>query len=228
MTEILDMNVDWMIGYYNRPSINLLLDNIPSKEEQESIPYQVLRKNGWLYLWKNMSGLVTFIVRSADLTKETDGFGGMHFNILTTEGRMEFDGAWSSRYSVMNQLFTPHVLNVAVSDNEKRFKDGKVFLAYKYNYVITDLSEALKQFLPDLELVFLDIINNETIILRPISEIISKEEWYREYEIFPCLLDRAFCSICKSIDKEYYQKKILNNCPRCKSKFKELPSNQYI
>lgn len=247
LTEIKDMRVNWHVGLGNYPSLELLVDKIPDYEK-EMIPYLVKRVDKTLFLWKNMGGLVTFMVRSTDLSQDTNGFGRHHFNILTTEGKMEFYGAWSSRYSIMNQYFEPPVLNVAITDNKYGFQSRFVFMAY--NYILDDLIKAMKRFLPFIELSYLDVENNEVVLKSVKKAGLHKKIWDKEYTVFPRISGRAYCEYCKSLDKDEYKQIVekqhrrskigiisdkqqfyenfINKCPKCRSEYHKFSANKYL
>lgn len=129
--EILDAKISWMFGAVNDPSLYVLVDRIP---RQRDLIYKRLIVEDSLLLFAESRGYVSFMCRNRDLTKDTQGFGGMHFklnvfyNDFITTTEIEFNGAWSSRGSVMNLYFNPKSLDVGMTENKEGFNSSKAFM----------------------------------------------------------------------------------------------------
>ena len=129
--EILDADIGWMLHCANDPYLMVLVDRIP---RQRDLIYKRLNVNGSLMLLAESRGYVSFMCRSADLTQDTEGFGGHHFklNVFGSDGftitEIEFNGAWSSRSSVMNLFYNTKSNEVSISANPEGFKVKRGFL----------------------------------------------------------------------------------------------------
>ena len=106
--KLVKSEVNWMLGWANRPHLEITVDDIPSTND---IRY---KKIGDLY-WGHLDGYVDFFAH--DPTNPT-GFSGRTFDLTLTEGeKVSIKGPWSSRAGAMNKHF-PHCVDVKINTED--------------------------------------------------------------------------------------------------------------
>lgn len=130
--KILDLKVNWWDGYGNDPTFQVLVDNLPNREDM-----RFEQKENCYFA--ELDGYVQFFFYD----KPGDGYGGAIFNIVMKDGSTkELKGPWSSRSGVMNNLgFTPS-LDVDICTNQKDWENNRV--NYGGNITLSLLQEYLK------------------------------------------------------------------------------------
>lgn len=195
--QVLNCKIQWWRGPLNSPEAMLLVDEIPD-----------IRKLTWQQRTDGLSikffavndGYVAFESRLKDLSKTVAGFGGMpierdayqEIHELARRAynskveHLTFKGAWSSRSGIINRYFSPHCVEVALTDDPASFTDTAPFPSWIGGAVTVDvLRDALARFCPDVELIRVD---------RP-----ARNHWDK-YETFYALKLRHIekpCEVCK-------------------------------
>lgn len=117
--NILKGRVNWKDGWDNNPRLELLVDEIPSKD---SLRYE--ERNDLYYAEHN--GYVSFYF----YTQPGNGFGGTIFDIVMKNGtERSLKGPWSSRAGVANRLGFGPCLDVSLTDKLEAFERGYTFYA---------------------------------------------------------------------------------------------------
>jgi hypothetical protein len=151
--EILEAKINWMLGWGNDPDLYLLVDRLLFWDD---MIFEKKVIDGTLFLFSNNDGDIGFMVRGADLTKPTEGYGGRHFKIKIkneddTIENIEFNGAWSSRSSVMNMYFEPHSMECIITNSQEVWDRGYTFTAG--HIALDKAKEAIQKFCPNTEIV---------------------------------------------------------------------------
>jgi len=116
--KIVDIKVNWMEGFANKPFLEVLVDEIPSYDE---ILHQEIRflKSAVYYYQKD--GFVSFFVNP----RSGGACGG---KVVSKDGSvLHLSGAWSSRAGAMNKIGLGPIVDVSITDDSKVFANGGVF-----------------------------------------------------------------------------------------------------
>lgn len=154
--EILNMRVNWMLGYLNNPSIEVLVDKIP-----EDLRYKKKRSGSHTLYWAEKEGYVHFLAHNLN---DQTGFYGSKFNLTLEDGTVDtIKGPWSSRSGVFNNEGFVYSREVAITDDERDFKEHGTFSA---GYLTVEkLKEGLSKFMPDL--VMVRVLEHNEIYFNP-------------------------------------------------------------
>lgn len=141
--KVMKMRINWMLGYLNNPSIEVLVDAIPGDPV-----YQKKRSGSYTLYFSERDGFVHFVAHNA---KDETGFGGHVFHLPLEDGTIEeVKGPWSSRSGVFNNQGFTQCREVAITDDPKEFDEHGTFSAA---YMTVDaLREAIKEHMPKLTL----------------------------------------------------------------------------
>lgn len=111
--KLLKAKVQWNLEWANSPSLDLLVDHLPSLKEMQ------FEKKGGSYYAENEGYVEFFHYNGPDR-----GFGGHHFHLTMKNGKEEIlIGPWSSRAGAMNSKFGPCV-DVSITDNPQDYEAG--------------------------------------------------------------------------------------------------------
>lgn len=115
--QILDIKIDWGLGFCNSPRLKLLVDRIPKLDELR------FREKKHCY-FAELDGFVWFFHYDGP----GDGYGGAVFNITMEDGSEKAcKGPWSSRSGVMNRLEFAPCLECAMTSERDVWKRGHTF-----------------------------------------------------------------------------------------------------
>lgn len=141
--KVLNISVDWHVGWANNPTIKLLVDKIPHHDE-----LRYSREGGIWYA--ELDGYVSFY--SWQGPGNEGGFGGREFKIKTTSGRgITLKGPWSSRAGDVNREGFGPCLDVSMTDKMDAWERGYTFNAASATKKV--VQEALKKHLPEVVLL---------------------------------------------------------------------------
>lgn len=215
---VLNCKIQWWRGPLNSPEAMLLVDKIP---DHRNIIHQINTNRNILHFYAEDDGYVHVLARNKDLSLEEAGFGGWRMELdvykeihelarRTYSPKVEhlkFKGAWSSRSGIINRYFSPHCVEVALTDSASTFTEITPFPSWVGGLVTVDvLREALDRFCPDVELVRVDRV--------------PRDKWH-SYETFyylklrdvtkPCELCKGFGTINNSLGRNIDE----HTCYRC-------------
>ena len=111
--ELLDADVKWYFKYANKPTLLLLVDKMPSREQHL---YKVHKSGGSRLYWSEAEGHVSFFCHDPS---HEEGFAGREFTLnLADGGQVTIKGPWSSRAGAMNCYFEPHCVDVVLYERD--------------------------------------------------------------------------------------------------------------
>jgi hypothetical protein len=140
--KILDLKINWYHGFANKPAIYLLVEDKPDPREMR------YEHHSGLY-FAEKDGYALFF----SYERPGEGYGGSRFYITLKDGTEKtLIGPWSSRASVMNAYFEPHVTEVGITESRKLF-DGRGGVWTAGNVSVELLREALERLRPQAVLV---------------------------------------------------------------------------
>lgn len=177
VVKVLDARVRDTINTYNPHRLEILVDEIP---DIKNMRHKIRHLQDRTYYFSSEGGYVHFGIHNP---RDERGYGGAIFTILDEDGvRLEFKAPWSSRPSVMHEVFGIRSHDVSITSERPVFDRGYTFYA---GHVTTDIMiDALR------------IINTASPDnpYFPI-EVLSHGEWHTEIVRYEC--DYAF------VEEEY-------------------------
>ena len=119
--RIEDAQVDWKEGYANDPKLQVLVDEIPSRDE-----LRFKHENG---LWVAIeNSYVEYFAWSGD--GNDGGYSGRCFEITTIDGeQVTLKGPWSSRAGCVNKRSFGPVVDVELATDPEELERGYTFKA---------------------------------------------------------------------------------------------------
>lgn len=128
------VRIDWHGHYANRPTLQVIVNKIPSSEDY------VYEKKGPMYF-----GLVNGIAQFKFYNGPGRGYGGATFNLKMKDGSVAtLKGPWSSNASAMTSYGFPATTEVSLTDDPKVWERGHTFFG-GYSITIEALAEACKR-----------------------------------------------------------------------------------
>lgn len=119
--EILKMKVNWKEGFANSPTLQILVSDIPIRDEME------FTNEGQLY-FAEKDGYVSFFAGNPE--KPGRGFGGREFLLKMVDGSTtKLVGPFSSRASEMNAAGFIECMDVSITDDLEAYEQGYTFMA---------------------------------------------------------------------------------------------------
>lgn len=107
--------------YMNPPTLQVLVDRIPARE---NFIYQKKEADDHILYFAECKGIVHF---NSYTPKNENGYGGAVFSYTLEDGTIETrKGPWSSSPSYMNKYF-PTSVDVSYTDNKEAFERGYTF-----------------------------------------------------------------------------------------------------
>ncbi len=121
--RILDIQVDWALGWNNSPSLHVLLTREASQDE-----FRYEERSGSYFAV--LGDQVDFMYHSDPPDEQTNGYGGRAFELTMQDGRkVTLVGPWSSRCGAMNARgFVPST-EASVTADPVVMKRGYTFMA---------------------------------------------------------------------------------------------------
>ena len=118
--QIIDLKINWWAGYGNGPSVAILVDKIPPREE---LHYE--HKPPGIY-YAEEGGYVSFFYKSDKLfSKQEDGFAGRHFPLKMKGGTEKvLKGPWSSNSGSVNAYGFGPCTEVSITEEKQTFESG--------------------------------------------------------------------------------------------------------
>lgn len=127
--NILDLKIDWSPKFDNTPSVQVLVDEIPTDLVYiDRHPFYFAEKDGF----------VSFFYYQ----KPGDGYGGRAFDIETDKGPKVLKGPWSSNSDAMYAAGFPDTISVSITDDPQTLQRGFTFFAGHMLFEV--IKEALK------------------------------------------------------------------------------------
>jgi hypothetical protein len=118
--KILNVKVNWAIGWNSRPHMEVLVDKIP---DRDSLVYEY--RDTMFFAEKD--GYVHFLCHNGD-DKNHGGYGDSSFFVRMRGGvRKELKGPWSGRSGVTNRLGFVPCLEVSITENPEVFEKGHTY-----------------------------------------------------------------------------------------------------
>ena len=115
--KVLDAKVNWNQRWASDPTLKVLVDRLPSRDEL------VYEQKDTLY-YAHKDGYVSFFHYS----KPDDGYGGRKFELKMKDGSVKIlVGPWSSREGVMNAAGFIPCVGCPITDEEKVWEEGLTF-----------------------------------------------------------------------------------------------------
>ncbi|WP_248514988.1 hypothetical protein [Salinarchaeum laminariae] len=117
--RILDATINWREHVANDPRLQVLVDEIPSRDE---LRYE--HEDG---IWCAIAdGYVSYFAWSSD--GNDGGFSGQSFDITTVDGdAITLRGPWSARAGVVNQRSFGPVVDVQITTDQETIERGGTF-----------------------------------------------------------------------------------------------------
>ena len=124
--EILDAQVDWKEGVANSPVLEVLVDEIPSLDEQ------IFESNESRTLWySDTNGYVNFF--SGHPERPGKGYSGRVYHLNTPDGEVTLKGPYSSRAGVMNKKGFGPCVSVHLATDPAVLERGYTFRSAAIN-----------------------------------------------------------------------------------------------
>lgn len=118
--NVRDAKVDWKEDYANKPKLQVLVDNIPSRS---SMVFESAKDKQVWYAEKN--GYVNFFSGHPD--RPGNGYSGRKFTLQTADGEVVLKGPYSSRAGVMNKLGFGPCVDVSITTDPSVLEKGYTF-----------------------------------------------------------------------------------------------------
>lgn len=163
--KLIKGRINWWHGYGNLPTLELMVDNIPAREEM------LFERRGDCF-FSEKHGYVEYYYWQESLGQQ-EGFGGYHFNIhLKDGGYMVLKGPWASRSQVMNQVGFPTSVDVVLKSEDGKSYGHAVTLDWLRSWVnlIDPKFIPAKQITGDL---FVPQLVNTRLVYNPITYVVD-------------------------------------------------------
>jgi len=139
--NILNVKINWNLGWNNAPKLQILVDKIP-----RDLRYKF--KEGMFFAEKG--GYVSFFAHNGD-SDNHGGYSGREFQIVMEDGTQKIlRGPWSGRSGVTNRLGFISCVEVNLTENPEEFEQGHIFSG---GAVTLDLAEKAIGDLPNVHFV---------------------------------------------------------------------------
>lgn len=137
--KVLKAKIDWMLKWSNSPTLQILVDKIPTDLEYE--------QHGSCY-FAEKEGYVNYY----SYTRPDEGFGGRKFELKMKDGSVKtLIGPWSGNSAFAAASgFTP-CMECSIIDNPVDYERGYTF--YAGNITIELAKQVIKEFLPGVALL---------------------------------------------------------------------------
>jgi hypothetical protein len=141
--RILALKVDWHEKFANDPSLKVLVNKMPEREE---LRYLCLEERMY---FAEKDGYVNFFVHQP---RDETGYGGRTFNVTMLDGtKRSIKGPWSSRSGCFNRMLNiPQCVECAITDDPTTYQRGFTF--YAAAITVDLVREHMKSHLPGLEM----------------------------------------------------------------------------
>lgn len=192
--KVLKARINWHFGYANDPSLELLVDKIPPRED---LIYERRGREGGFGLYMAvLDGYAHFYAWRG--SGDDGGFYGMEFPIMTTTGPVTLKGPWSSRAGIMNRYFEQQVVDVSITDDPKHWEKDY----FTSSAVTLEVAREAIAMIPDVALVAIE--DKTDLTYYPSYKGLSLEGKVQKPKIH-----KHECPICGNVFDE-------DICPRCK------------
>ena len=188
--KVLKARIDWHFRYANNPSLEILVDKIPPKED---LIYEK-RGDAWGLYMAILDGYARYYAWNGP--GNDGGFYGSEFPIMTTTGPVTLKGPWSSRAGVMNRYFE-HVVDALITDNPEHWGKGY----FTSGAVTLEVAREAIAMIPDVALVLIE--DKSDLTYYPSYKGLSDEGKVQKPQIH-----KHQCPICNNVFDE-------DICPRC-------------
>ena len=154
------LKIDWNVKFDNTPSVQVLVDEIPTN--------LVYIDRHPLY-FAERGGFVSFFYYQ----KPGDGYAGRAFNIETDKGSKVLRGPWSSNSNTMYAAGFPDTISVEITTNMADFKRGFTLLAGHMLFEV--IEEAMKKYARGC--VFASVGGRRTIVKRNLLPYLTNTQY---------------------------------------------------
>jgi hypothetical protein len=122
LPKVLDIKVEWNLGWENGPDLQVLISRIPKPNE---LKYE--RNADGLYI-ATLGDYSSYYFHSDPPERPDEGFGGRVYELEMKTGEIvRLVGPWSSRAGCVNMDFAP-VVDVHLTDDPKTMERGYTFM----------------------------------------------------------------------------------------------------
>ena len=159
--KIKRLNIDWAPNFDNVPTVQVLVDEIPTIDEYT---------NNHPYYFGEKDGYVSFFYYD----KPGDGYGGRRVTLPTAGGAVELIGPWSSSPDAMRVQGFPDTIEVHITTDSDVFYRGHTFFAGTLLFEV--VKEAMKTMARGC--VFATVGGSRTIIKRKLLPYLMQNTRY--------------------------------------------------